>query len=297
MDPKLKEELKVIFEGLKLDEASLDKVLTLFENTVNSKVKIATDIALNEQDAAYAKELQNLITKLDEKHSAKLDEVINVINENHAMKLQKIQKLYENHYQKEFKKFKNNLVKTNESFIEMYINKVMPDNVISEAVTVRKQAKLISEMKKMLALDSASTNDVIKEGVLEAGKIINESKQQIEQLISEKAELENKIKANERDILLNNKLNSVEASKRDALKRIFKDADINTINENFDYSSKLIDKQRKELKEELKNKNISQKKFIPFNNKPSIIAENVQQKPSVKDTSIMNDYLSELTSH
>ena len=297
MDPKLKEELKVIFEGLKLDEASLDKVLTLFENTVNSKVKIATDIALNEQDAAYAKELQNLITKLDEKHSAKLDEVINVINENHAMKLQKIQKLYENHYQKEFKKFKNNLVKTNESFIEMYINKVMPDNVISEAVTVRKQAKLISEMKKMLALDSASTNDVIKEGVLEAGKIINESKQQIEQLISEKAELENKIKANERDILLNNKLNSVEASKRDALKRIFKDADINTINENFDYSSKLIDKQRKELKEELKNKNISQKKFIPFNNKPSIIAENAQQKPSVKDTSIMNDYLSELTSH
>ena len=297
MDPKLKEELKVIFEGLKLDEASLDKVLTLFENTVNSKVKIATDIALNEQDAAYPKELKNLITKLDEKHSAKLDEVINVINENHAMKLQKIQKLYENHYQKEFKKFKNNLVKTNESFIEMYINKVMPDNVISEAVTVRKQAKLISEMKKMLALDSASTNDVIKEGVLEAGKIINESKQQIEQLISEKAELENKIKANERDILLNNKLNSVEASKRDALKRIFKDADINTINENFDYSSKLIDKQRKELKEELKNKNISQKKFIPFNNKPSIIAENVQQKPSVKDTSIMNDYLSELTSH
>lgn len=297
MDPKLKEELKVIFEGLKLDEASLDKVLTLFENTVNSKVKIATDIALNEQDAAYAKELKNLITKLDEKHSAKLDEVINVINENHAMKLQKIQKLYENHYQKEFKKFKNSLVKTNESFIEMYINKVMPDNVISEAVTVRKQAKLISEMKKMLALDSASTNDVIKEGVLEAGKIINESKQQIEQLISEKAELENKIKANERDILLNNKLNSVEASKRDALKKIFKDADINTINENFDYSSKLIDKQRKELKEELKNKNISQKKFIPFNNKSSIIAENVQQKSSVKGTSIMNDYLSELTSH
>lgn len=296
MDPKLKEELKGIFEGLKLDEASLDKVLTLFENAVESKVKIATEVALNEQDEAYSKELKNLMTKLDEKHTAKLEEVVGVITENHTNKLQKIQKLYENHYKKEFNKFKNNLLKTNETFLEMYISKVMPDDVISEAVTVRKQAKLISEMKKMLALDTASTNNVVKEGILEAGKIIKESKEQINQLISEKAELENKIKSNERDILLNQKLNSVEASKRDTLRKIFKDADIEQINENFDYSSKLIDKQRKELKEELKNKNISQKKFIPFNNKPSIIAENVQQRQSVKENSIMNDYITELTS-
>lgn len=296
MDPKLKEELKGIFEGLKLDEASLDKVLTLFENAVESKVKIATEVALNEQDAAYSKELQNLMTKLDEKHTAKLEEVVGAITENHTNKLQKIQKLYENHYKKEFNKFKNDLLKTNKTFLEMYISKVMPDDVISEAVTVRKQAKLISEMKKMLALDTASTNNVVKEGILEAGKIIKESKEQINQLVSEKAELENKIKSNERDILLNQKLNLVEASKRDALRKIFKDADIEQINENFDYSSKLIDKQRKELKEELKNKNISQKKFIPFNNKPSIIAENVQQKQTVKENSIMSDYITELTS-
>ena len=48
--------------------------------------------------------------------------------------MQKIQKLYENHYKKEFNKFKNNLLKTNQTFLEMYISKVMPDDVISEAV-------------------------------------------------------------------------------------------------------------------------------------------------------------------
>ena len=94
MDPKLKEELKVIFEGLKLDDASLDKVLALFENAVESKVKIATEVALNEQDTAYSKELQNLITKLDEKHANQLDKVVEVINENHLAKLQNVQKLY-----------------------------------------------------------------------------------------------------------------------------------------------------------------------------------------------------------
>ena len=296
MDPKLKEELKVIFEGLKLDDASLDKVLALFENAVESKVKIATEVALNEQDTAYSKELQNLITKLDEKHANQLDKVVEVINENHLAKLQNVQKLYENHYKKEFEKFKNNLLLTNKCFLEMYLNKVMPDDMISEAVTVRKQAKLISEMKRMLDLDSASQNTAIKEGILEAGKIIKESKEQIQQLISEKTELENKIKINERDILLNQKLNSVEASKRDTLRKIFKDADIEKINENFDYSSRLIDKQRKEFKEELKNKNISQKKFIPFNNKPSILAESVQQNQTVKENSIMSDYITELTS-
>lgn len=296
MDPKLKEELKVIFEGLKLDDASLDKVLALFENAVESKVKIATEVALNEQDTAYSKELQNLITKLDEKHANQLDKVVEVINENHLAKLQNVQQLYENHYKKEFEKFKNNLLLTNKRFLEMYLNKVMPDDMISEAVTVRKQAKLISEMKRMLDLDSASQNTAIKEGILEAGKIIKESKEQIQQLISEKTELENKIKINERDILLNQKLNSVEASKRDTLRKIFKDADIEKINENFDYSSRLIDKQRKEFKEELKNKNISQKKFIPFNNKPSILAESVQQNQTVKENSIMSDYITELTS-
>ena len=296
MDPKLKEELKVIFEGLKLDDASLDKVLALFENAVESKVKIATEVALNEQDTAYSKELQNLITKLDEKHANQLDKVVEVINENHLDKLQNVQQLYENHYKKEFEKFKNNLLLTNKRFLEMYLNKVMPDDMISEAVTVRKQAKLISEMKRMLDLDSASQNTAIKEGILEAGKIIKESKEQIQQLISEKTELENKIKINERDILLNQKLNSVEASKRDTLRKIFKDADIEKINENFDYSSRLIDKQRKEFKEELKNKNISQKKFIPFNNKPSILAESVQQNQTVKENSIMSDYITELTS-
>lgn len=297
MDPKLKTELKTIFEDLKLDDASLDKVVALFENAVESKVKIATEVALNEQDAAYAKELQKLMVKLDEKHVSQLNKVVDAINENHTAKLTNIQALYENHYAKEFNKFKNNLVKTNKIFLEMYLNKAVPNDVIAEAVTIKKQGALINEMKKLLALDSASENEVIKEGVLEAGKIIKESKQQIDQLLSEKQELENQLNTNKRDVLLSEKLNSVDPSKRSALKKIFKDADIETINESFDYSSKLIDKQRKELKEELKNKNISKKSFIPFNHKPSIITENAQPTKPSNGSSIMSDYIAELTSH
>lgn len=297
MDTKLKEELKSIFEGLKLDEASLDKVLTLFENTVESKVKVATEIALNEQDKVYSTELANLMTKLDEKHASRLEQVIESLNENHVSKLKNIQTIYENHYKREFNKFKNNLLKTNSTFLEMYINKVLPQDVIAESVKVKKQERIIAEMKKMLSIDDATSKSVIKEGIIEAGKIIKESNDKIAQLEAEKATLEQSINENKRDILLNQKLESVESYKRESLRKIFKDADINTINENFEYSSNLIDKQRKAIKEELKTKNINEKvqnkEFIPYNHKPSIVLESTEQKAGLTNN-MMNDYVREL---
>lgn len=297
MDEKLKQELKAIFEGLNLDEASMDKIVQIFNENVSHKVNQEVEVALAEQDNIFSEQLRSFIEKLDVQQTAKMQQLVEALELNYIKKLKLLKEKYDNNYKSQFKKFKTDLLKTNNSFINMYLNKVVPQKMINEAVNHKRQERLIAEMRKLLSIDQAAGKEIIKEGIIEAKKTIDESNSKIESLIEENKKLQNHIDTFKRDILLEKKLSEVNPNKRKSLYNIYKDQTIEQINESFDYSSKLIDKQRKTYKENLKNSVINEKsnkgEFIKTMPKQDNII--TESKNNLNNHTQMDDYISELT--
>lgn len=298
MGNDLKNELKNIFKDTGLDDASFDKIIQVFTESVNAKAQAQVEVALEEQDKVFSEQLKLFINKLDASHSEKLSHLVEALENNYVKKLKILKEKYDEKYKKAFVNFKDNLIDTNQSFINMYLNKVVPQDVVTESVKIKKQENLINNIRKLLAVNSVTEREMVKDGILEAKKIINEAHDEIEKLKKEKSLLAEQLNTQKRDILLEKKLSKVAPEKRNTLYKIYKDKSINQINEQFDYSSRLLDRQIKNEKKNIVN-NILEKrsKEGEFINQPTkVLNENINNLNNSNNQSLtlMDDYVAEL---
>lgn len=300
MKDDLKKELKVIFEDLKLDDASIDKIVQLFNENVEAKANARVEIALQEQDNAYSEKLKLFLEKLDTKHADKMKQIVEACENKYIKKLNLLKEAYDNKYKKQFIKFKDDIVNTNQTFINMYLNKLVPQKIVNESVIAKKNEKLINEMKKMLAISGATEREAIKDGIIQARKTIVESANEVNRLKSENRKLLNQINKQKRDTLLENKLSKVSPEKRDTLRKIFADKSIQQINEGFEYSSKLLSNRIKKVKQQ-KYQEILQEKSKngdlithPVIEKQNVVNESINNYNNNAALTSMDDYVAEL---
>lgn len=297
MKDDLKTQLKTIFEGLNLDEASIDKVVQLFNENVKIKADAQTEVALQKQDDIFSEQLKSFIEQLDAKHANQMQQIVESLEHNYVKKLKMLSEKYDNKYKAAFIKFKNDSVSTTAAFLDMYLKKMIPEDTIVESIKLKKQENLINGLRKLLAVDKASESAVIKEGIIEAKKTINESRSEIEELKAANKALVQKLADQQRDILLEQKLNTVAPNKRETLYKIYKDKSIEQINESFDYSSKIMDKQAKQAKQAKVNAILENKskngEFIKQTVKTdAVINESLNNYNNPTD--MMDSYLAEL---
>lgn len=300
MKDDLKKELKVIFEDLKLDDASIDKIVQLFNENVEAKANARVEIALQEQDNTYSEKLKLFLEKLDTKHADKMKQIVEACENKYIKKLNLLKEAYDNKYKKQFIKFKDDIVNTNQTFINMYLNKLVPQKIVNESVIAKKNEKLINEMKKMLAISGATEREAIKDGIIQARKTIVESANEVNRLKSENRKLLNQINKQKRDTLLENKLAKVSPEKRDTLRKIFADKSIQQINEGFEYSSKLLSNRIKKVKQQ-KYQEILQEKSKngdlithPVIENQNVVNESINNYNNNATLTSMDDYVAEL---
>ena len=152
-----------------LSDDVLKEIENAFNKSVESKVSLHVEKALNEQDEDYSKKLEHLLQTIDKDHTEKLKKVVEALDANRAEKLKQIVEKYQAALSKEAVEFKDNTINNISAYLEAYLDETVPSTDIKEAVRNSKAVKVLENVRKLLGVDAALEKDSIKDAVVAAG--------------------------------------------------------------------------------------------------------------------------------
>ena len=216
--------------------------------------------------------------------------VVEAVDKNNASKLVNVVKLYERNLKKGASNFKNVLVEQISNYLEEFIANSVDKNDLSIAVKNKTAFNVLENLRKVLAVDSV----MMKESVQTA---IVDGKDQIEKLQVENKELKTQFKnlyeANQKtevNMFLEAKTSKLPETKKNFLRKALQDKSLKFIEENFDYTLRLFEKQEtsklKVLKEEALQSRTVKPDVAPIQ---KVVAE------KVNNNDLQNDYLTALS--
>jgi hypothetical protein len=245
MQNNISELLKAATKDI-LTEDVLKEIESAYEASVDAKVQLHVEKALNEQDEDYAKKLETLLEAVDADHTAKLEKVVEALDADRARKLKQIVEKYETALTEEAANFKNEMIDQVSSYLELYLEEKLPVAEIQEAVNNKRAASVLNEMRNMLSVDMALAQESIRDAVVDGKTRIDEAGKQLEaanKQISSLTEQYNKLNA---ELVLEKKISSLDEDKKKYMKKMLGSKSAKFIAENFDYTLGLYEKSEEE---------------------------------------------------
>jgi hypothetical protein len=267
-------------------EILTEESLTAIEQAFSSKLKLTVESALAQQDELYAEKLEQLIAAIDKDHTAKLQTVVEAIDRDNSKKLYNVVKKYEQSLTNEASKFKNTLVESISDYLEEFINEAIPFEAIQEATKNRTAREVLTNLRKVLAVDSALMSESVQDAVIDGKNQIDTLSKQVEQLTNENNLLKESYLKTKASLLIESKTASLPEKKKEYIKRVLGDKTPKFIEENFDYTIKLFDKKEQERIEVIKEEAFKNRKV---KSDVAVLKEQVSEQRQV------NPYVSELS--
>ena len=275
-----------------LSEDSLEQITKAFETAVNEKVKLHVEKALVEQDDEYANKLQKLLTVIDEDHTKKLVRVVEAIDKNHAAKFKLVANKYNSELTKQAQLFKEEMINNISTYLEAYVDEVIPAEKIEEAISNKKANIVIEQIREILGVDAALAQKSIKSAIIDGKRQIDEANIRLEATQKELEVLKEQHEKMSSQIVLEKKTAGLPEKKRNYIQRVMSGKSSQFIAENIDYALNLFDKTESERLQTLK----SEARTATSSNEVDrpVIEEKVT--PVQKDEKVenMSPYLSEL---
>jgi DNA-binding HxlR family transcriptional regulator len=231
--------------------------LNTIENALQEKTALLIETALIDQDELYSQKLEQLIKAIDKDHTRKLKRVVESIDTSNAKKLTHVVKRYESELNKGARKFKTTLVESISDYLEEYIDEAIPVQAIAEATKNKTALTVLSNLRNVLAVDSALMKESVKEAVTDGKNQLNTLTARLAKLENENKVLRESYQKTKADLILEEKTSSLSEKKKEYIKKVLGDKTPKFIEENFDYTLRLFDKKERE--------NIAQIKTEAFN--------------------------------
>jgi hypothetical protein len=267
-------------------EILTEESLTAIEQAFSNKLKLTVESALAQQDDLYAKKLNQLIAAIDKDHTSKLETVIEAIDRDNTKKLYNVVRRYEKSLTNEASKFKNTLVESISDYLEEFINEAIPFESIQEATKNRTAREVLTNLRKVLAVDSALMSESVQGAVIDGKNQIDTLSQQVERLTNENKVLKESYLKTKANLLIESKTSTLPEKKKEYIKRVLGDKTPKFIEENFDYTLKLFEKKEQERIEVIKEEAFKNRKV---KSDAPILKEQVSAPRQV------NPYVSELS--
>jgi len=255
------------------------------ETAIEEKIQLSVEAALTNQDELYAEKLEELVGAIDKDHTSKLNRVVKAVDHNNANKLITVVKRYENELNGRASKFKSTLVESISDYLEEYIDEAVPARAIEEATKNRTSREVLSNLRKVLAVDSSLMSESVKEAVVDGKSQIDDLSRKVVKLQKENNLLKEAYTKTKADLVLESKTSHLTGKKKEYMIRILSDKSPRFIEENFDYTERLFDKKEKERLSVIKEEAFTQRK---------VKADAPQPKISEKKKENRNPYLEEL---
>lgn len=267
-----------------LSEGSLDKI----EDAFNTKMSLAVEAALAEQDSLYAEKLKELMRAIDSDHSSKLKRIVEAVDKNNASKLVKVVKRYEGELNSNAESFKNTLVESISDYLEEFVEESIPTEAIAEATKNNTAMKVLSNLRSVLAIDTALMQESVKEAVVDGRTQIETLAERVQELEKENAEIKESYITTKTALVLENKTSKLPEQKKQYIKRVLSDKSPEFIEENFDYTLRLFEKKERERLVTIKEEAFDErtvKADVPV----------VKESATASNKTTSNPYVEELT--
>jgi hypothetical protein len=261
-----------------------DESVKAIQNALESKIELAVESALAEQDEVYAEKLKNLMSSVDKDRTVKLKKLMEAFDRDATAKLVKVVKKYEREQQQDLLAFKKQIVESVGEFIDEFIDESLPKEEFAQAVKNKTAYNVLENMRKVLSIDTAVMNESI-------AKPIMEGKQEIDKLRKENEDLKNKVtflteekNKSQVKLFLEAKTSKFPESKRKFIQKALSDKSLKFIQENFDYTVRLFENQEKKQLENIKKEALENRKHKPdFVKEEKIITEKVNNNIEGED--------------
>lgn len=262
---------------------------TLVEDKVKERLTLEVENALSKQDEEHATKLSKLLEAIDTDHVKKLKAVVGKIDENHSGKLQWLVKKYRGQMQTEAAQLRDTLTTQISNYLDLYLDKTVPMDQITEAVQNLQARKMVDNIKKIISVDSSFVTEQIREALLDGKEKIDNLTRELDQTIKENVELNQKTKTAQANLLLETKTMDLPDDKKSYVKKVLSEKDPEYIEENFDYVVEMFERDQQDevelLKEDAKKGAVSNEVDQP------VITESSEAEEA---DAPVNDYLSEL---
>lgn len=266
-----------------LSEESIDAI----EKAFTQKMTVAVETALSNQDEVFASKLEKLLEAIDKDCTRKLKKVVESIDKANTIKLKRVIKKYEGVLNEDAGKFKKNMVRGISTYIDQYIDSVIPTESLNEAVRNTSATRVLSNLRSALAVDSALMKESVKTALVDGKQTMDTQAARIAKLEAANKQLnESKLRA-EAALLLEQKTAGMPASRKKHILKTLGDKTPQWINENFEYTKTLVVRNEKAQESELVKEAYQQR---------SIKADTVVSESNTRKTekSPMSGYISEL---
>jgi hypothetical protein len=266
-----------------LSEESIEAIETAF----TTKMTVAVETALSQQDESYAAKLENLLEAIDKDCTRKLKKVVESIDKSSTIKLKRVIKKYESILNEDANKFKKQMVRGISQYIDEYIDSAIPIESLNEAVRNTSATRVLSNLRSALAVDSALMKESVKVALVDGKQTMDAQALQIAELTKQVKQLNESKQKAEAALLLERKTAGMPASRKKHILKTLGDKSPAWINENFEYTKTLIIKNERSQEAELKNEAFQQRTI----KSDTVVSESTNQ-PNQKTP--MSGYISEL---
>ena len=276
-----------------LSEEVLNEIQAVFNESVQEKAGLTTESALVQQDEDHAKKVKELLEAIDDDHVKKLKRIVGAITENHTQKLKQIVRKYTGDVHNEASEFKGKMVDDVSNYLDIYLEKTFPQDMLDEAVNNKRADNLLCEIQKMLSVDMALAKDSIKGAVVDGKKQINEANVQLATVVHENDTLKRELADAKSHALLEHLSQDLPEVKKNYVKKVLGDKDTEFITENFDYTVQLFQKETEQSNVRLQREARTQVKGDVDSVVEEVVVENTS--PVVEEADPMfNTYMGEL---
>ena len=233
--------------------------LNTIETALQEKTSLLIETALINQDELYSQKLQQLMKAIDKDHTSKLKRVVEAVDISNARKLSTVVKRYEKEINKNAKSFKNTLVESISDYLEEYIDEAIPKDAIVEATKNKTALSVLTNLRKVLAVDAALMKESVKEAVQDGKTQLDTLSEQVTKLERENKILKESYLKTKADLILEEKTSALPDKKKEYIKKVLGDKTPKFIEENFNYTLRLFDKKEKEKISQLKDEAFSRR--------------------------------------
>jgi hypothetical protein len=236
-----------------LTEDVLQQIETVFNEAVEERATIRVEKALVEQDTQHADKLNKLLEAIDGDHTSKLEKIVEAIDQNHSQKLATVVKRYEKAINETAGDFKSTLVESISTYLDEYVEELIPSESINEAVKNKKAVTVLEDLRKNLAVNFALSKDYIKDAITDGKAQLDEASQSIQSLQESNDQLASEAAGLKSHILLTEMTSDLPEEKKSYVYRVLQEKSEEFIKENFDYTLRLFDKTEEQKLEEYKS--------------------------------------------
>jgi len=276
-----------------------EETLTTIEEAFNQaveekskeKIQLESENVKQKLDEEYTAKLQHVVERIDEDHTNKLKKLVEAIDTDHAVKLQKLIKAidkkhtgmlkkvvekYENELTNEAKSFQDRLVEEISNYLDLYIDKTIPTEQISEAVKNIKAATQLNQIRQIVGINEEFVDSEVKEALIDGKKTIDSLRAELNEALKENAELNQRANKAEATIILEQKTSDMPSAKKQFVTKLLGNKAPQYIEENFQYVVEMFEKESNEEVDEIKESVKNQFIKAPKVDRPQIIEEQKQ---------------------